>query len=84
MPMTTAATIVAAFFLACILTAAACWLSPRLGFVDRPDEKRKRHARATPLMGGVAIFATFAIASLCLAAIAPMPPGDGTSGDFAL
>lgn len=30
-------------------------LAPRCGLVDLPDGARKRHARATPLMGGVAI-----------------------------
>ncbi|MES2793769.1 MAG: MraY family glycosyltransferase [Planctomycetota bacterium] len=40
---------------ATLLTGCACWIAPRLGFVDRPDGHRKLHQGATPLLGGVAV-----------------------------
>jgi len=39
-----------------VATLAACWLAPRWGLVDRPDERRKTHGRVVPLGGGVAFF----------------------------
>ncbi len=38
----------------------ARWAAPRLGWVDRPDGRRKLHQGATPLMGGVAVTVAFA------------------------
>jgi UDP-GlcNAc:undecaprenyl-phosphate GlcNAc-1-phosphate transferase len=46
----------AALVIAAALTAAAVALAPRLGFVDRPSA-RKLHVVATPLGGGVALYA---------------------------
>lgn len=43
------------FILSALLTGAACWLAPRLGFVDKPGG-HKTHDRAMPLGGGVALF----------------------------
>ena len=43
------------------LTWSARLVAPRLGLVDRPDGGRKIHERATPLMGGVAIFTAIAV-----------------------
>jgi UDP-GlcNAc:undecaprenyl-phosphate GlcNAc-1-phosphate transferase len=41
-------------------TASLTWLArqvaPRLGFVDCPDGRRKKHQAPTPLLGGVAVF----------------------------
>ncbi len=71
MPATAVGVIASAFLLACALTAAARWLAPRLGFVDRPDGSRKRHARPTPLMGGVAICVAFIVAAALLPALMP-------------
>lgn len=73
MPLTAAVIVAAAFLFGCILTAVARRLAPRLGFVDRPDDKRKQHARAMPLMGGVAIFAAFSLSALILVAVVPLP-----------
>ena len=50
-----------AVFLSGCLTGAARWCAPKIGLVDRPDAQRKRHARPTPCMGGVAIFGTFLV-----------------------
>lgn len=51
------------FVLALVLTRLMIWLSPKIGFVDKPGH-RKIHANPKPLGGGVAIFWSFAI---CLA-----------------
>ncbi len=40
------------------------WGARRLGVVDAPDGFRKVHARAIPLLGGVAIFAAFFLSLL--------------------
>ena len=45
----------ASLALAVVLTQTMHWLSPRLGLVDHPGE-RKIHAAVTPSGGGVAIF----------------------------
>ncbi len=42
------------------LTLLARHLAPRWGVLDHPDGQRKKHQKATPLMGGVAIYLTFA------------------------
>lgn len=44
------------------LTIPVRWLAKRLDIVDRPGSERKIHIFETPLLGGVAIFATFFIA----------------------
>jgi UDP-GlcNAc:undecaprenyl-phosphate GlcNAc-1-phosphate transferase len=38
-----------------LLTIPVRWLAVRYGWVDRPDGRRKRHARVTPSIGGLAI-----------------------------
>jgi hypothetical protein len=45
------------------LTPAVRWTSVRLGNIDRPVGP-KIHKRATPLMGGVAVYLAFATASV--------------------
>ncbi len=52
------------------LTAAMRRAAPRLGLTDRPDGRRKLHAKATPLGGGAAVFLATA---LVVAALAAMP-----------
>jgi len=44
-----------------VLTWGARFLAPKLGLVDQPDGGRKKHAKATPLMGGVAIYCALLI-----------------------
>lgn len=39
-----------------VLTAAIKVAARRCGIVDQPDGKRKLHARATPLWGGIAVY----------------------------
>jgi UDP-GlcNAc:undecaprenyl-phosphate GlcNAc-1-phosphate transferase len=49
------------FVLALILTPVLKRLSVQWGFVDQPDQARKIHAQPMPLLGGVAVFAAFAL-----------------------
>lgn len=51
------------------LTYLARIAAPKLGLIDTPDGNRKAHAAPTPLMGGVALFASLLI-TLGAAAIA--------------
>lgn len=44
-------------------------LALRIGAVDKPDEARRVHKKATPLLGGLAIFYGFVISVLCLSEI---------------
>lgn len=53
---------------ATLLTCCARWIAPRLGFVDRPDGRRKLHQQPTPLLGGVAVFAGLVLTVLCASA----------------
>ena len=48
------------FALALLLTPAAKRLSFQWGYVDQPDQERKIHAQAMPLLGGLAVFGAFA------------------------
>jgi UDP-GlcNAc:undecaprenyl-phosphate GlcNAc-1-phosphate transferase len=49
------ASVLAALALSLVILFAAEPLAAFLGVVDHPDSGRKRHARATPLIGGIAI-----------------------------
>lgn len=53
----------AGFLLALAATPLAARFARKAGAVDVPDGDRKRHAKPTPLMGGLAIFAAFALAT---------------------
>lgn len=63
--------LLAAFFVAGILIPAVDGPAHRLGLIDHPDH-RKRHARPTPLTGGLGVFAGFVVALLILGL--PMAP----------
>lgn len=49
------------FVLALILTPVFKRLSAQWGYVDAPDQERKIHTMAMPLLGGVAVFLAFAL-----------------------
>ncbi|MDD4271402.1 MAG: MraY family glycosyltransferase, partial [Patescibacteria group bacterium] len=49
------------FLLSAGLTFLVMKLAVRLNITDKPDKGRKIHARETPLLGGLAIFASFFI-----------------------
>lgn len=59
-----------AFSLAFSLTPAAAWLARECGLLDIPD-RRKAHARPTPLLGGAALTVGFVVALLANAIMAP-------------
>lgn len=51
-------------FISTIILSVFCtWIvkliAKRFGIIDKPDKERKFHARGTPLLGGIAIFAAF-------------------------
>ncbi|MBU0545640.1 undecaprenyl/decaprenyl-phosphate alpha-N-acetylglucosaminyl 1-phosphate transferase [Patescibacteria group bacterium] len=48
-----------AFALSLVATYAVKKFAERAGIVDRPDEKVKKHKKAVPLLGGLAIFLSF-------------------------
>jgi len=60
-----AAAIVASY----ALTWLARLISPRIGLLDKPDGARKLHAKAVPLMGGVAIYGAFTITYVAIRAM---------------
>jgi UDP-GlcNAc:undecaprenyl-phosphate GlcNAc-1-phosphate transferase len=53
-----AAALLAAFLLSIALMPMVRWLATRLGLLDHPDHGRRRHERAIPRLGGVAVFAS--------------------------
>src|SRR3954447_15734009 len=55
-----------AFLLAVLLTPVVSQAAWRAGIVDTPPEERPLHARPTPLLGGLAIFAAIAIPAAAL------------------
>jgi UDP-GlcNAc:undecaprenyl-phosphate GlcNAc-1-phosphate transferase len=66
--------LVAALVASCLASVAliplARLIACRVGLVDRPDGRRKMHARATPVAGGIALFAA---ANLVLTALLCLP-----------
>lgn len=61
-----------AVFIALIFSAAIRRAALRYQLVDVPDTDRKLHARPTPLVGGVAIFAALIIAILLVVKLSPV------------
>ncbi len=49
-----------------IATPIARFFAEKFGILDHPDGARKFHDRPTALLGGLAIFASFALAAWCL------------------
>ena len=47
-----------------VLTAAAIWISRRIGFVSNGGRDRDIHTRPIPFGGGIAMFGAFAVATL--------------------
>ena len=69
--MTTFALILGLSLGACLgLTPLVRALATRYGFVDRPDGRRKIHARATPVVGGLALLLSCS-AALAVALVVP-------------
>jgi len=59
-------TFVTALTLSGLLTGVARRVAWRIDLLDRPDSQRKLHKRATPLMGGVAVYVTVLTASVAI------------------
>ncbi len=53
-------------FFSMVTSRVVRFLAARAGIVDRPDGDRKTHERATPLLGGIAVFVAFMAAVLCV------------------
>ncbi len=51
---------IVSFALSVVATVVVRWLAIRFGIVDRPTGGRKIHAKAIPLLGGLAIFVSIA------------------------
>jgi UDP-GlcNAc:undecaprenyl-phosphate GlcNAc-1-phosphate transferase len=47
---------IASCVVSALFTAVTCKVAPRLGLVDRPDQRRKLHTESMPLGGGAAVF----------------------------
>ena len=62
---------VIAFAVAFATTPFVKALALRIGAVDKPGEERRVHKKATPLLGGLAIFYGFVVSVLCLSDIEP-------------
>jgi len=54
-----------AIVLSLVLTPVAKWLAPKIGAIDKPNE-RKVHTRLMPRNGGLAIYFSFAVAALVI------------------
>ena len=55
-----------AFILAVILTPLIIGFAKRWKILDLPDQKRKTHSKPTPLLGGIAVYISFAVVVLVL------------------
>ena len=64
MLIVTIATFAIALVLGLILVPAAKAFGRRIGLVDHPDRQRKLHAKAVPLVGGIAVFVTTVVTVL--------------------
>lgn len=62
------------FVVVLVFVPALRLLAPDLGLLDRPNA-RKHHEGAVPLVGGIAMFAAFIMASLTLGLLTEMPWG---------
>lgn len=62
------------------LTGLARVAARRVGLVDKPDGRRKMHARVIPVAGGIAVFAS-AVLVLAPAALVPGPVADVIAAD---
>jgi UDP-GlcNAc:undecaprenyl-phosphate GlcNAc-1-phosphate transferase len=76
--MTTLLIVVFAALWSLLLTPLVRRLAHRYGWEDRPDGRRKRHAEPIPRVGGIAVYASFVLASgVFLLAALPTDPWYG-------
>lgn len=63
-------------FVACVgLIPLLAWLARQVGLLDRPDGRRKIHAKPVPLVGGVAVFGAITVALSSAALWSPWAAG---------
>lgn len=55
-----------------LLTGFARRIAPFCGLVDKPDGGRKRHAKPTPVMGGIAMCAAISLSTLIVFQLFPL------------
>ena len=55
-----------AFVLSFVFTKFIIWLAHRQGILDHPGADRKIHTKPVPLLGGIAVYASFFITNLFL------------------
>ena len=67
-----------------VLTRCARWIAPRLGFVDRPDGRRKLHQQPTPLLGGAAVCCGFLLTLISVVVTSGVALVDPTETGFLL
>ena len=70
-----AAILTGAALLSAALAGAVRTVAGRLGVVDAPDGRRKRHRKTTPLWGGLAVVGAFVAGAACLSAWGLLPEG---------
>mgnify|MGYP001602168811 CR=1 FL=1 len=51
----------AGLLLTFIMLLKAPWIGEKLGIIDHPDQVRKKHTAATPLVGGLAVIVPFVV-----------------------
>lgn len=73
--------LLAAFTISYLLTPAVRWFSRRTGVFDFPAD-RKIHARPTPLLGGVSIYAAFFTTVLVIGLASPQMKAVLTAGSL--
>ncbi len=74
---------VSSFALTLLITPVIRRLGLRLGWVDRPDAKRKMHAGPIARVGGVAVFASY-LAAIGLLALTSLRDADAVQEPFRL
>lgn len=73
--------VLTAFIVTVVMTPLVGKLARHFGILDHPDSGRKRHARVTPLMGGVALFLGLT-AAISVAYLTGELPGEHIQGKF--
>jgi len=65
------------FMASLVLTPVVSRLATRQGWLDRPDGRRKLHAAPVPRIGGLSVYASFALAFGVLVLVVPQAVSDG-------
>lgn len=57
---------ICAFVISFLVTVLIRYIAPKLGFMDVPEDGRRMHTNATPLIGGLAVYVAFCLSSLLI------------------